>query len=38
MAKQIKAAVIAALVVFVVAATGGAAIGSLGTFEPAQVR
>jgi len=32
MAKQIKAAVIAALVVFVVAATGGAAIGSLGTF------
>ena len=32
MAKQIKAAVVAAFVVFVVAATGGAAIGSLGTF------
>ncbi len=32
MAKQIKAAVIAALVVFVVAVTGGAAIGAFGTF------
>ena len=32
MAKQIKAAVIAALVVFVVAVTGGAAIGTFGTF------
>ena len=32
MAKQIKAAVVAALVVFVVAVTGGAAIGAFGTF------
>ena len=32
MAKQIKAAVIAALVVFVTAVTFGAPIGALGTF------